>query len=62
MFSRDLAPTETVDALEADRLIELVLELVASLLAFRPVEASEDFLEPALDFFFTMYPINLFTS
>ena len=58
MFSRDLAPTETVDALEADRLMELVV-LVASLLAFRPAEASEDFRDPALDFFFTIASVSL---
>ena len=58
MFSRDLAPTETVEALEADLLMELV-ELVASLLAFRPAEASEDFRDPALDFFFTIASVSL---
>ena len=37
VFSRDLAPTEIVEALEADRLMELAS------LDFRPTEASEDF-------------------
>merc|ERR1719500_311566 len=39
VFSRDLAPTEIVEALEADRLMELAS------LDFRPTETSEDFLE-----------------
>merc|ERR1719180_328505 len=37
VFSRDFAPTEMVEALEADRLMELAS------LDFRPLEASEDF-------------------
>merc|ERR1719234_558636 len=37
VFSRDFAPTEMVEALEADRLMELAS------LDFRPTEASEDF-------------------
>ena len=46
VFSRDLAPTEIVEALEADRLMELAS------LDFRPTEASEDFrpIEAAEDF------------
>ena len=43
MFSRDLAPTEIVEALEADRLMELAS------LDFRPTETSEDFLEVGFD-------------
>ena len=44
MFSRDLAPTEIVEALEADRLMELAS------LDFRPTETSEDFLDVVVGF------------
>merc|ERR1719234_2354448 len=55
VFSRDFAPTEMVEALEADRLIELAsldfrptedsedFRLAEASEAFRPLEASEDF-------------------
>merc|ERR1719266_1005510 len=44
VFSRDLAPTEIVEALEADRLMELAS------LDFRPTETSEDFLDIVVGF------------
>ena len=45
VFSRDLAPTEIVEALEADRLMEL-----ASLDFRLPTETSEDFLDVVVGF------------
>ena len=47
VFSRDFAPTEIVEALEADRLMELAS------LDFRPTEASEDFLDVVVGFVLT---------
>ena len=56
VFSRDLAPMEIVEALEADRLMELAsldFRPTEASEDFRPMEASEDFLDVVVGFALT---------